>query len=60
MPVHRDSRQCEDAHVDAEHLDERTEGAHEVGQVPPLQQRRLELWEQTMPLIRLSPALQVW
>jgi hypothetical protein len=31
-----------------------------VGQVPPLQQRRLELWEQIMPLIRLSPALQVW
>lgn len=46
MSVHRNSRQCEDAYIDAQHLDERTEGAHEVGQVPPLQQRRLELWKQ--------------
>jgi hypothetical protein len=45
MSIHRYSRQCEDAHIDAQHLDERTEGAHEVGQIPPLQQRRLELWE---------------
>jgi hypothetical protein len=43
MPVHSDGRQREDAHVDAEHLDKRTEGAHEVRQVPTLQQRRLEL-----------------
>jgi hypothetical protein len=45
MTIHRYSRQCEDAHVDAQNLDERTEGAHEVGQIPSLQQRRLKLWE---------------
>ena len=44
MSIHRYGCECKDTHVDAQHLDERTEGAHEVRQVPALQQRRLELW----------------
>jgi len=45
VPIHCDSCECEDAHIDTQHLDKRTEGAHKVRQVPTLQQRRLELNE---------------
>ena len=45
VSIHRDGCECKDAHIDTQHLDERTEGAHEVRQVPALQQGRLELKE---------------
>ena len=38
-----DGDEREDGGVDGDVLEEGAEGAHEVGQVPPLQQRRLEV-----------------
>ena len=38
-----DGDEREDGRVDGDVLEEGAEGAHEVGQVPPLQQRRLEV-----------------
>lgn len=43
VPVHGDDAEGEDADVDADHLHEGRQGAHEVGQNPSLQQRRLKL-----------------
>lgn len=43
MPVDGDGGQREHRHVDSEDLNERTEGAHEEGQIPALQKSRLKL-----------------
>ena len=43
VAVLRDGDEREDGGVDGDVLEEGAEGAHEVGQVPPLQQRRLEV-----------------
>ena len=42
-PVERDGDQREDADVDAQGLGEGAELAHELGELPPLEQRRVEL-----------------
>lgn len=43
MSVDGDGSQSEHRHVDSEDLNERTEGAHEEGQIPALQKSRLKL-----------------
>lgn len=43
VPVQRNRRQRDDAHVHRKHLHKRAEGAHERRQNPSLQQGRLEL-----------------
>lgn len=43
VPIHRDGRQREDRHVHADQLHERAERAHKLGQIPALEQGRLEL-----------------
>lgn len=43
VSIDGDGGQCEHGHVHCEDLYERTEGAHEEGKVPALQESRLKL-----------------
>ncbi len=53
IPVHRDCDQSEYADVHAERLCERAELAHELGQVPTLEESGVEL-EDGKVMIRLA------
>ena len=46
VSIHCDSCECDDTTIDTYYMDERTEAAHEVRQVPTMQQSRLEPWKQ--------------